>query len=241
MIDRPATGHAHGSLPSEEELLKTLDGHYHEDMLHRTDGAHKYFKLFVTICLAAPVATFFSMLVITGFGKGDSQKAPVPSSGSVSEISMDQSGVVALLREMEKSNARIADSLEAQTRALEKMAVGIPNAVVESAKATPAAVAPDISVEGPKVIVVKTPTVEPFDLGYEKLKIFQLCGVDLDDPISGPGKFSNIESVEVVKEVIHSLDLILASSKENKDISPFILGNALKGRKFAIEQMKKIK
>lgn len=234
----------HGSLPSEEELLKTLEGHYHEDLLHRSSGFYTYLKLFAVICLAAPVAVFFSMMVISGFQSGTEHSAgtkpPEPQSTPVMEKThLNDRLIESILRELKKSNDRLAAAMTAQTKVLELMASGIPEAFRETAKAAPPV--PEVSVEGPKALVVKVPTAEPFDLGYEKIKILQLCGLDLDDPITGPGKLAEMENVEVVREVIHSFDIILASSRENRDVSPFIRGNVLKGRKYAIEQLKKIK
>lgn len=237
MMRSSATGHGHGNLPSEEELLKTLEGHYHEDLLHRGDGIYSYLKLFATICLAAPVAVFFSMIVISGF-QSEENLQPRAAAPMEETASPENRQIESLIVELEKSNGQIAAAMSAQTKALERIAAGIPEAIKGATyDAAPKAVSED----GPKVIVVKVPVSEPFDLGYEKIKILQLCGVDLDDPISGPGKFAEMENAEVAKEVIHSFDVILASSKEKKEVSAFIIGNALKGRKYAIEQLKKIK
>jgi len=230
-----ATGQGHGNLPSEEELLKTLEGHYHEDLLHRGDGIYSYLKLFAAICLAAPVAVFFSMIVISGF-QPEEKLQPRSATPMGEPASSNSQQIDSLIGELEKSNSRIAAALATQTKALERIASRIPEATKGSVKSAQAG-----SAEGPKIIVVKVPVSEPFDLGYEKIKILQLCGVDLDDPISGPGKFAEMYNAEVVKEVIHSFDIILASSKNHKEVSAFIRGNALKGRKYSIEQLKKIK
>ena len=237
MKETPATRPVMGNIPSEEELHRVLEEHHnHDEAAFNYHGNYPFVKLFLAICLSAPVAAFLATKVIANFGANPGAIAPSINAQAGGE------DLSALIASQEKSNIKIAEAIGAQTSALEKLTAAV-SATLATKAPEPAADGsePTKAMEKTKVILVKAPTQEPFDLGYEKIKILDLCGVDLDDPISGPEAFSKIDNVEIIKEVIHSFDIILASSKDNKEVSAFIKGNALKGRKFAIEQLKKIK
>ncbi|VAX17522.1 hypothetical protein MNBD_NITROSPINAE02-391 [hydrothermal vent metagenome] len=190
-----------------------------------------YLLLFVTIVVAAPVAALLVLAVIDlyeplsvklGLKNEPAMVAPVASA-----INSDEDERLAMWVELtKKNNKALVNSINKQTKAILKLAKKKPARI----KVPPAKV---------EVIVVKVPTRESFSLEYEKKKLLDLAGVDLDDPVV-ESSFDTVVSKQVLKEIIRSLDSIIKASRNNSAISSFQKSNALKAKKYAKKRLSKI-
>ncbi len=221
------------------------------------NGSISYLKLFLAIVLAAPFATLLALTVMELYpgGAGDQEtvvtepvKLPDKEPAVVAKQprpNNDQNvKIVAMLDSINKTNRSLVTALQKQTEAILKIAEKKPEAATgeETGPAPVQEIKVDIpKMPPPKVIVVKVPSRDRFDLSYEKQKVLQLSGVDLDDPVTGAGQFGKIQSRDALKETIRSLDAIIAASRDHQEVSDFIKTNALAAKKFASQRLKSLK
>lgn len=244
-------GRGKARLPINEEDLALVYGggeEAHEEELEAA-APFSFLKLFFTIIIAAPVATALSLAVgdvYDDFAKGVGlRKAPVPviaqqPAEKPEDKTADSDYVRKLADALEglgKTNRSLVSAVNSQTKALEKMAAKKPDVV----KVETGAKVPDVKVDSPKVIVVKVPSRERFDLEYEKRRILELAHIDIDDPVTGPGPFNKIGSREIIKELIRSFNAILAASRDHEEVSDILKENVLLGKKYALQRLKKLK
>ncbi|HEB71416.1 MAG TPA: hypothetical protein ENI77_02200 [Nitrospirae bacterium] len=205
-----------------------------------------YIKLFFTIVISAPVAVLLSLIVYDVYSgvavslglqkerivQAPARPAPLEKKAAKTD---DRSGE--WIKAFAKSNRKLTASLEKQTSAILKLANRKPQIVkVESRKQ-----GKKKKVSNPKIIVIKVPSREKFDLNYEKQKVYELAGVDLDDPVTSAKPFNAIKSRDVLKELIRSFNLIIAASRDHDEVSDFLKSNAMTGKGYATLRLKKIR
>jgi len=222
---------AYGELPEDSDF--EAETHVH---------VVSYIKLFFTIVISAPVAVFLSLMVYdaySGFAVsvGLKKEMPVHESARPAPLVKTDDKLGEWLNAFDKSNRRLGASLEKQTSAILKLANKKPQIVkVENRRKGKKTKASDT-----KIIVIKVPSREKFDLNYEKQKIYELAGVDMDDPITNAKPFNAIKSRDVLKELIRSFNLIIAASRDHDEVGDFLKNNAMTGKKHATRRLKKVR
>ncbi len=206
-----------------------------------------YIKLFFTIVISAPVAVLLSLIVYDvysgaavsfGLKKERIVQAPVQPAPVVKTD--DKLGE--WLSAFKKSNRKLVASLEKQTSAISKLANKKPQIVkIETPIKVETPKGKKTKTKEPRIIVIKVPSREKFDLNYEKQKIYELAGVDMDDPVTSAKPFNAIKSRDVLKELIRSFNLIIAASRDHDEVSDFLKSNAMTGKKYATRRLKKIR
>lgn len=195
-----------------------------------------YIRLFFTIVIAAPAAVLLSLMVhdiYSSVAVGVGLKNEPPAQALIQPVpeAKTDDRLGEWLSAFEKSNRELVASLEKQTAAILRLAEKKPGIIkVESPKG-----------KASKIIVVKVPSREKFDLNYEKQKIYELAGVDMDDPITSAKLFNVIKSRDVLKELIRSFNLIIAASRDHDEISDFLKSNSMTGKKYATRRLKKVR
>ncbi len=190
-----------------------------------------YLLLFLTIVLAAPIAALLVLVVTDLYGPLseklglNNEPAIVVPAGAVANT-QEEERLALWIKTIEKNNKALVYSINKQTKAILQLAKKKPGKI----KIPPAKV---------KVIVVKVPTKESFSLKYEKKKLLDLAGLDLDDPVVETS-FDTVSSKEVLKEIIRSLDSVIKASRNNSVISSFQKNNALKAKKYAKKRLSKM-
>lgn len=259
--ETPKRTRAH--LPLNEEDLALAMG---EEMGHEERARHaalpfSFGKLFLSIVLAAPVAAVLVLaamdlypMISESIGlRQPEEKAPAESVVERKEKPSDSKTdekLAKLMDSLAKFNKNLVTALNKQTDAVLKLANKKPDVIKVEAPELKLKT-PEIKVnvperpapvvEQPRIVVVKVPTMEKFDLAYEKRKVLELAGVDLDDPVTGPEPFENIKSREALKEVIRALDAIIAASRDHEEVSDFLKNNALEAKKHVQERLRKVK
>lgn len=244
-------------LPLNEEDLAMAMGMEREEEEGAAAPAAPPFsfaKLFVTIALAAPVAVFLAMMVMDlypAFARMTGLREEAAGAQRIvktdAEKAKEKEGPLAGLAEAIRASSRdIAAAVGRQTEAVLKLAGRKPDVVKVEApevrvKVPERAPAPAQAAQRPKIVVVKVPTAEKFDLAYEKQKILELSGVDIDDPVSGSKPFDAVKSRDALKEVIRSLDAIIAASRDHAEVGDFLKGNALEAKKLARQALSRMK
>ncbi|VAX20944.1 hypothetical protein MNBD_NITROSPINAE04-318 [hydrothermal vent metagenome] len=202
-----------------------------------------YIKLFFTIIISAPVAVFLSLMVYdaySGFavsvGLKKERVVQAPVRPAPAPVAKKDDKLGEWLSAFKKSNRKLVASLEKQTAAISKLANKKPQIVkIETPKGK------KTRAKEPRIIVIKVPSREKFDLNYEKQKIYELAGLDMDDPITSAKLFNAIKSRDVLKELIRSFNLIIAASRDHDEVSDFLKSNAMTGKKYATRRLKKVR
>jgi hypothetical protein len=259
-----------GPLPlTDEDLASVMDKEYDESSAPAGAGPPvkkrriSYAKLFFTLVFAAPCAAFLTLAVMDVYKLyspafpwaqkpviAKPVKKPAPEVKSKKQESKAQSidtkKFADLIASLEKSNKSLIKALEKlgaaaeeqaktakkQTKALEKIAKAKPDVVKVSASSGGG--------DSQRIIVVKVPSREKFDLQYELQKVLTLSGVDLDDPVTS-SSFGSISSRDALKEILNSINAIIAASRDHAEVGEFLKSNALAAKKIVQARLKKIK
>lgn len=249
---------------NEEDLDIPYDARSYDE--HDLSGPHKkerfsYIKLFLTITFSAPVAALLVLVVIDLYEpvalmvglstpepeevqpiiKVVSAPAPAPTPAPAKVVTTGSATLGApgmekrldsLANSIESSNSKIVTAINKQTEALSKLASRKPDVVKVSQSSGEQSAS--------KIVVVKVPSREKFDLDYEIQKIMDLSGIDLDDPINSSSSFDKIKSRDVMKELIRSLDAIIGASVDHPEVGEFLKSNALTAKKYARARLGKM-
>jgi hypothetical protein len=78
-----------------------------------------------------------------------------------------------------------------------------------------------------------------FSIKYEKKKLLEIAGIDIDDPIKNTMKIRNIDSIKTLNQLKVSFNRILTNAKEHK-ISDFHIQSAKKGKRQAEQRLKEL-
>jgi len=78
-----------------------------------------------------------------------------------------------------------------------------------------------------------------FSIKYEKKRLLEIAGIDIDDPIKNTMKIRNIGSARTLNSLLLSFNRILTNAKEYK-VSDFHVQSAKKGKRQAEERMKEL-
>jgi len=91
-----------------------------------------------------------------------------------------------------------------------------------------------------RVVIIRPEYPGAFSFENEKNRIFQLSGMDLDDPIGGAEKFKGVNSVEVLTALIESFDRITLNAATS-NLSEFHLKNSIEGKRQAVKRLQELK
>ncbi len=90
-----------------------------------------------------------------------------------------------------------------------------------------------------KKILVITNQTGTFSFKFEKQKLLELAGIDIDDPINGTETINKIKSPEILITAIDSFSNIILNGR-GKDVSDFHLKNSIEGKKLATKRLRKL-
>ncbi|MBI3794324.1 MAG: hypothetical protein HY280_06295 [Nitrospinae bacterium] len=91
-----------------------------------------------------------------------------------------------------------------------------------------------------KVVVIHPSYPGTFSLDAEKNKIYELSGVNLDDPLAGSEKISKIKSPDILFAIMESFDRIVLSAAQY-GISEFHVKNSLEGKRQALRRIQELR
>lgn len=91
---------------------------------------------------------------------------------------------------------------------------------------------------GSSDITEKAPP-ETFSIKYEKKKLMEISGIDIDDPIKNTMKIRNIGSIKELNDLMVCFDRILVNAKKHK-VSDFHVQSAKKGKRQAEQRLKEL-
>ena len=221
-----------GPLPLSEDDLALAFGAAAESAHEPAPAPARGFsfvKLFFVIVLAAPLAATLALAAADGYERLAARLGMRPQSAPEAPST---AAIAPLVAQLKASQDALAASMAKQTAAIAALA----QRASEPPAPTPAAAPAE-----PKIIVVKVPSRETFDLDYEKQKIRELAGIDMDDPITNSAPFDKLASRDAVKELIRSFDAIIAAARDHDEVSAFLKSNALEGKKHAARRLQKLK
>jgi hypothetical protein len=93
---------------------------------------------------------------------------------------------------------------------------------------------------GQKVVIFRPEYPGAYSFEAEKTKIYELGGMDIDDPVTGMGKMSKINSAEVLMAMIESFDRITLNAAQY-NTSEFHVKNAIESKKLAFKRLQELK
>ncbi len=239
-----------GDLPLNDEDLELAYGGSHLDEEHDEYYAYQgisFIRLALAIILSAPVATFLALVVMDIYpdlatSMGLRKPEPVITQAdpvAVAKVAEKDESLAKWIGAFERSNRELVAAINKQSKVLADIANRKPDVIRVESKTSQKSAPPQIKVASPKVIVVKVPTRERFDLEYEKQKVLELSGVDLDDPVASSKPFDRIKSRDTLKELKRSLDLIISNARDHDEISDFMKNNALTAKRYVIKRLRK--
>lgn len=244
-------------LPLAEDDIAQAFGRVKENLepveVENNTGGFSYPKLVLAIALSAPLATFLSLLVIDlydPFAQSVGLRATqvIETSVVVEKKDSGDDKFTKLLGSIEKSNRQMVSAIKKQTTAITKQASAITKqgeAVTKLANKKPSVIKVEPAragkVPAPKLVVVRVPSHDKFELAYEKQKVLELSGLDLDDPVAGTNPFKSLNSRDALKETIRALDTIIAAAKDHAEVGDFLKSNSLKAKKYALKRLSKLK
>lgn len=91
-----------------------------------------------------------------------------------------------------------------------------------------------------KVIIVRNDSEASFSFKLEKKLLFELSGLDMDDPITGAKLFKKIKSVELLIAMVDSFNRMLLNASQHK-ISEFHVKNAVEGKRQTLKRLQELK
>lgn len=94
--------------------------------------------------------------------------------------------------------------------------------------------------EGGKVVIIHPALPGQFAFDAEKTKLYELSGINLDDPVSGVNKLAQTKSVELLYSVMESCDRVVLNAAAS-NISEFHVKNAIEWKKRAIKRLQDLR
>jgi len=91
-----------------------------------------------------------------------------------------------------------------------------------------------------KVVVIQPPLSGQFSFDAEKAKIYDLSGINMDDPVSGANKLAQVKSVELLYSLMESFDRIVQNAVAG-NISDFHVKNAIEWKKRALKRLQELR
>ena len=91
-----------------------------------------------------------------------------------------------------------------------------------------------------KVVVIHPSYPSAFSFDFEKAKIYELSGINLDDPPAGADKLEKIKSVELLYELAESLDRMVLFAAQN-NVSEFHVKNAIEWKKRVLKRIQELR
>lgn len=91
-----------------------------------------------------------------------------------------------------------------------------------------------------KVVIIHPPYPSAFSFDSEKAKIYELGGVNLDDPPAVADKLEKVKSVELLYALMESLDRVVLNAAQN-NVSEFHVKNAIEWKKRALKRLQELR
>lgn len=92
-----------------------------------------------------------------------------------------------------------------------------------------------------KVVIIYPERSGTFSLKREKKKLYEISGLDIDDPVKSSGVIGKIRSLELLVAMVESFDRILDSAGENGKVSGFHVKNAIEGKRLALARIRQLR
>ncbi|MBI3580769.1 MAG: hypothetical protein HY098_01595 [Nitrospinae bacterium] len=91
-----------------------------------------------------------------------------------------------------------------------------------------------------KVVIIHPSYPSAFSFESEKARIYELGGINLDDPPAVANKLEKVKSVELLYSLMESLDRVVLNAAQN-GISDFHVKNALEWKKRALRRLQELR
>lgn len=92
-----------------------------------------------------------------------------------------------------------------------------------------------------KVVIIYPERPGTFSLKREKKRLYELSGLDIDDPVKGSGIIGKIRSPELLIAMVESFDRIIDNAGKKKKASSFHVKNAIEGKKMALKKIRQLR
>ena len=132
------------------------------------------------------------------------------------------------LRAVLKQNEALVEKLAKQNRTLSKKLTALIAVQEKIAKKEP-----------DKIVVFPTRTPSAFSMKREKKILYEISGIDIDDPITDKS-INKIKSVQILLAMVESFNLMLVNS-DHSSVSAFHLKNIVKAKRLVIKKLRQIK
>lgn len=91
-----------------------------------------------------------------------------------------------------------------------------------------------------KVVIIHPSYPSAFSFDSEKAKIYELVGINLDDPPAVANKIEKVKSVELLYSLMESLDRVVLNAAQN-NVSDFHVKNAIEWKKRALKRLQELR
>jgi len=92
-----------------------------------------------------------------------------------------------------------------------------------------------------KVVIIYPEQQGTFSFKREKKRLYELSGLDIDDPVRGSSIIGKIKSVELLALMVESFDRIIDNAGKKKEVSWFHVKNAREGKQMALERIRQLR
>jgi hypothetical protein len=208
-------GRTRSRLPLSEDDLRPGAGGHDVSSVSLIEGL-SYKKLFLTIVIAAPVATVFAMMA-TDMYSAIARKIGLRSEAQFiaqapKDTGKEDERLKSSLDAIAKANKEIAVAMDRQTAALNRFA-SKEAATAKSLKAEPAHVKETAKPE-PKTEKPAPPTKKvKLSVKEAMERVEELSDVDLTEQGASMKPFESIKSKEKLQEIAEALDSVIAGAK----------------------------
>lgn len=92
-----------------------------------------------------------------------------------------------------------------------------------------------------KVVVIYPERAGTFSFKREKKRLYELSGLDIDDPIQGSKVIEKIKSVELLVAMVESFDRIIDNAGRKNEVSGFHVKNSIEGKRMALKKIRQLR
>jgi hypothetical protein len=132
------------------------------------------------------------------------------------------------LRAVLKQNQALIEKLARQNTTLSKKLTSLIKVQEKLAKKEPS-----------KVVVLTSAGQATFSLNREKKVLYEISGLDIDDPVSADA-VGKIKSTEILLAMVESFNRIMLNS-DHPSVSDFQLNNTVKAKRLVIKRLRQLK
>ncbi|MFQ5431380.1 MAG: hypothetical protein ACE5EN_02590 [Nitrospinota bacterium] len=206
---------------SQKEFLDKVSARI-DDKVEDAFKKRKAFPGTITILLILFLSPF---IVKAGSDLYDLAKAKVTVPPTVVKPVIDKKDD---LRAVLKKNEALVEKLANQNHTLSKKLTALIKVQEKIAKKKP-----------DKIVVLPSGGPTTFSMKREKEILYEISGVDIDDPITEKS-ISKIKSAQILLAMVESFNRILINS-DHSSVSDFHLKNTVKAKRFVVKKLRQLK